>query len=176
MEKMEMEVDISNLKLKRFHAKVPYRRINTSLKDCDADMFIAAFAEHMKLKGWIECPKWIDYAKTSVAKELSPQNPNWFYIRAAAILRHLYFHPDSGIGRLRKVYSSRKRNGCAPNHTCKASGKIIRTIVQQLESVGLLEQDMLKRGRRLSRKGCNTVNSFARQLTRRIIDSHTNSN
>ncbi|EKX73210.1 40S ribosomal protein S19, putative [Theileria equi strain WA] len=165
---MESTIDISKFRVKGADADVPYRRFNTSLKDCNADLFITAFAEHMKLKGYIECPKWIDYAKTSVAKELSPQNPNWFYVRAAAILRHLYFHPDSGIDRLRKVYSSKKRNGSAPNHTCRASGKIIRSIVQQLESVGFLEQDMLKHGRRLSRKGCNTVNAFARQLTKEV--------
>ena len=167
---MQTSVDLRKYKLKKADRVVPYRRLNTSLKDCNPDLFVKAFAEHMKLKGYLECPKRLDYAKTSVAKELAPQDPDWFYIRAAAVLRHLYFHPDSGVDRLRKVYSSKKRNGSAPNHTCRASGKILRTIVQQLESIGFLEQDLKKHGRRLSRKGCNTVNAFARQLTREVIN------
>ncbi|KAK1933435.1 putative 40S ribosomal protein S19 [Babesia divergens] len=168
---MELALDKQMIKLGRFDDEVPYRRINTSLKDCNPDVFIAAFAQQMELKNYIDPPKWIDYAKTSVAKELAPQNPKWFYIRSAAILRHLYFHPDEGIGRLRRVYSSRKRRGCAPNHSCLASGKIIRTIVQQLEANGFLEKSKDNKGRRLSRRGCNIVNEFARHLTRSLVDN-----
>ncbi|ORM42289.1 40S ribosomal protein S19-A [Babesia sp. Xinjiang] len=167
---MELALDKDMRRMGRYEADVPYRRFNTSLKDCNPDVFIAAFAQQMELKNYIDPPKWIDYAKTSSAKELAPQNPKWFYIRSAAILRHLYFNPDEGIGRLKRVYASRKRRGCAPNHTCPASGKIIRTIVQQLEANGFLEKSKDNKGRRLSRRGCNIVNEFARHLTRSLLE------
>ncbi|CCF73486.1 small subunit ribosomal protein S19e [Babesia microti strain RI] len=149
---------------------VPFRRDNVSVKDCNPNIFIKAFAQFLKLKNMIECPKWTDYVKTSPAKELAPKDPDWYFIRAAAIIRHIYFKPDCGVGELRKFYSSKQRRGTAPNHMCKASGKIIRTVLQQLERAGLLEQNPQKSGRRVSQKGANTINSFARQLTKKALE------
>lgn len=39
----------------------------------------------------------------SHAKELPPQNIDWYYVRAAAVARHIYLRKTVGIGRLRKV-------------------------------------------------------------------------
>lgn len=58
-----------------------------TVKDVSAKDFIAAYSEHLKRTNWIELPKWIDYVKTSVTKELSPYNPDWYYVRAG-----LYFN------------------------------------------------------------------------------------
>ena len=42
-----------------------------TVKDVAADLFIKAYAQHLKRQGKIEIPKWVDYVKTSPAKELS---------------------------------------------------------------------------------------------------------
>ena len=38
------------------------------------------------------------------SKELPPQDIDWFYVRAAAVARHVYMRKTVGVGRLRKVH------------------------------------------------------------------------
>ena len=38
------------------------------------------------------------------SKELPPQNDDWFYVRAAAVARHVYMRKTVGVGRLRKAH------------------------------------------------------------------------
>eukprot|EP00920_Eleutheroschizon_duboscqi_P015759 GHVT01036932.1.p2 GENE.GHVT01036932.1~~GHVT01036932.1.p2 ORF type:complete len:160 (+),score=29.78 GHVT01036932.1:108-587(+) len=138
-----------------------------TVKDVAPGAFIQRCAAHLKMTGKLECPKWVDYAKTAVAKELSPYDPDWLYVRAAAILRHLYIRPDCGVGGFRKVYGCKKRKsaryGNAPGHTSKAGGKIIRYILQQFERMKLVEQDADRRGRRLTNEGQRELDTIARQ-------------
>merc|ERR1712136_677231 len=42
-------------------------------------------------------PVWVDLIKTGVHKELSPYNPDWYYIRCASTLRHLYIRGGVGV-------------------------------------------------------------------------------
>jgi small subunit ribosomal protein S19e len=84
--------------------------------------------------------KWVDVAKTGRGRELAPYDEDWLFIRASAIIRHLYIRPDQGVGALRNVYGNKKRRGAAPGHHVKASGGLIRYCLQQLESLGLLEK------------------------------------
>ncbi|EPR61910.1 ribosomal protein RPS19 [Toxoplasma gondii GT1] len=145
-------------------------RVHT-VKDVKADAFIALYANHLKKRGRFQLPKWIDYVKTAHAKELAPYDPDWLYIRAAAILRHLYIRPDCGVGGFRKVFSCRQRRGVRPNHTSKASGKIIRYILQQFEEMGLVESDPEKPGRRLTKNGQRELDVIARQCAKPAVAS-----
>ena len=63
----------------------------SSVKDVVAIDFIKAYAEHLKKSGKLEIPEWVDVVKTAKCKELAPMDPNWFYIRAAAIARKVIF-------------------------------------------------------------------------------------
>jgi ribosomal protein S19E (S16A) len=38
------------------------------------------------------------------SNELPPQDIDWFYVRAAAVARHVYMRKTVGVGRLRKVH------------------------------------------------------------------------
>ena len=59
-----------------------------------------------------------------------------------------------GVERLRTRYGGRKDRGTKPARFVKGSGKIIRKILQQAESVGLLEKVKAKKaGRQLTVKG-----------------------
>ena len=132
------------------------------MKDVPADAFIKTFSMHLKAKNAIEVPKWTEYCKTSVAKELTPTDPDWFFVRAAAIARRVYVNPNVGVGALKKVFGSQKRNGGARNHFCEASGKINRVCLQQLEKLGLLEASKnTKGGRVVSSKGRQEMDHVA---------------
>ena len=91
--------------------------------------------------------------KTGPAKELPPQNIDWFYVRAAAVARHVYLRKTVGVGRLRKVHGSTRNRGSRPSHHVDASGSVDRKILQALEKIGVVEQDEEKGGRRITQSG-----------------------
>lgn len=84
--------------------------------------------------------QWVDCVKTGTGRELAPYNNDWLYIRAAAIMRHLYFRPDQGTGAFTMIFGVKKRRGAAPSHHSPGSPGLIRYCFQQLESVGLVEK------------------------------------
>ncbi len=106
---------------------------------------IEKVAERLKEKG-IEMPEWAKFVKTGSGRERPPEQDNWWQIRAAAILRQVYINGPVGVSRLRTKYGNRKNKGHSPEKHYKASGKIIRTILQQLEKAGLVKQVEIKRG------------------------------
>eukprot|EP00918_Siedleckia_nematoides_P019244 GHVU01041003.1.p1 GENE.GHVU01041003.1~~GHVU01041003.1.p1 ORF type:complete len:166 (-),score=30.22 GHVU01041003.1:464-961(-) len=137
-------------------------RRNYTLKDVGASVFIAHYAQHLKRQGTFEgAPVWVDLVKTSCAKELSPYDPDWLYIRAASLLRQLYIHPDKGLGGLRKFYSSKKRRGTRPGHTCKAGGAILRHCLKEFERMELVQKNDSKGGRRLTKRGYQDLDQVA---------------
>merc|ERR1711972_457426 len=114
-----------------------------TVKDVKADKFIAAFAQHLKRQGRFEIPKWADVVKTAKYKELPPNDPDWLYVRTASMVRKIYIRAGMGVGAMRKVYGGQLRRG---------TGKIARYILQQLEEMGLVEQDD-NGGRRITKEG-----------------------
>merc|ERR1719375_741194 len=99
------------------------------VKDVSDAEFIGAFSQHLKRQGKIEIPKWVDYVKTAHFKELAPRDPDWLYVRAAAIARKLYIRPGSGVGALTRSFGGKYRNGTCRNHRSTASGKVIRYLL-----------------------------------------------
>lgn len=118
--------------------------------DVKAQPLIDRIAEELEEE--IEMPDWAAYTKTGVNNEKAPEQENWYYIRAAAILRQIYVNGPVGVSRLRTRYGDRKNNGHAPEHHSKASGKVIRTILQQLEEAEYLETEESE-GRKITEKG-----------------------
>ncbi|EFE40162.1 hypothetical protein TRV_05114 [Trichophyton verrucosum HKI 0517] len=105
---------------------------------------------------------WVDTVKTSNSKELPPQSIDWYYVRAAAVARHIYMRKTVGVGSLRKVHGGRKNRGSAPSHHVDASGSVDRKIMQSLEKIGVLEQDEEKGGRRITQSGQRDLDRIAR--------------
>merc|ERR1711957_1109962 len=136
--------------------------MGVTVKDVEADKFISAFAQHLKRQGRFEIPKWADVVKTGKCKELPPINPDWLYIRTASMVRKIYIRGGTGVGGFRKVYGSQKRRGVQTNTYAKASGKIARYILQQLEEMGLVEQDEEK-GRKITKEGQRELDTVAVQ-------------
>jgi len=70
----------------------------------------------------------------------------------AAIARRIYLQNGIGVGALKKMYGGSVNRGFAPSRFQTASGKIIRTALQELEKMGIIEKDE-SGGRRLTSKG-----------------------
>jgi small subunit ribosomal protein S19e len=128
-----------------------------SIFDGNPHKTIAKLAE--SLKEIIKTPEWAKYVKTGMSKERLPENQNWYITRAAAILRTVYIRGPIGVEKLRNKYGSKKNRGHQPEKFFKASGKIIRSALQQLEKAGFIEQKIIKghKGRVITPKGKSFV-------------------
>merc|ERR1712070_506372 len=133
-----------------------------TVKDVPHAKFIAAFAQHLKRQGRFEIPKWADVVKTGKQKELAPYDPDWLYVRSASMVRKIYIRGGSGVGGFRKVYGGQKRRGTCKKLFVKGSGKILRYILQQLEEMGLVEQDEAG-GRKITKEGQRELDTVAVQ-------------
>jgi len=71
---------------------------------------------------------------------------------SASILRRIYVDGPLGVSKLRTIYGDNKNNGHGPNHHGKASGKVIRTALQNLEEAGLVETEEGE-GRKITEDG-----------------------
>jgi small subunit ribosomal protein S19e len=95
--------------------------------------------------------------------ETNPSPPNnRFYVRAAAVARHIYLRKTVGVGRLRKVHGGTKNRGSRPSHHVDASGSVDRKVIQALEKIGVLELDEDKGGRRITASGQRDLDRIAR--------------
>ncbi|KAI9489503.1 40S ribosomal protein S19-A [Zychaea mexicana] len=112
-----------------------------TVKDVNAHDFIKAYAAYLKRTGKLEVPKWVDIVKTGTFKELAPYDPDWYFVRAASVARHIYIRKSVGVGALNKVHGGRVNRGSRPSHHVNASGSVNRKVLQSLEKIGVLEQD-----------------------------------
>jgi small subunit ribosomal protein S19e len=127
----------------------------------DPVKFVPALAEALKNIPEFEVPEWAMYVKSGVSRERPPVDEDFWYIRAASILRQLYIRGVVGVGKLRVRYGSKQDRGGKPDKFRKSGGKIIRIILQQAESAGLVEKVMrLQHGRRLTAKGRDFLDSI----------------
>jgi small subunit ribosomal protein S19e len=134
----------------------------TTAFDIPPDALIKRLGEELKKKPEIAPPAWAPFVKTGVNKELPPEDPDWWYIRAGAVLRRVYRDGPVGVQRLRSVYGGSKNRGSRPNKFRKGSGAILRKVLQQLEAAGLVEKS--KTGRNISPAGRAFVDSIAFSL------------
>jgi small subunit ribosomal protein S19e len=105
-----------------------------------AKILIDALAEDLKdqYSNFIQPPPWAQYVKTGRHRTKPPESEDWWYVRAASLLRKVAINGPIGIEHLRKLYGGRKNFGVSPNHFVKGSGNIQRKILQQLERAGLI--------------------------------------
>lgn len=85
-------------------------------------------------------PDWALFVKTGVHRETVPRNADWWYIRAASILRVCYKQGPIGVSKLRNKYGGKQNRGVRPDKFARASGKVIRTILQQLQTAELVKE------------------------------------
>ncbi len=132
----------------------------TVVYEIDSQEYNLKLAQALKQVSEFEEPAWAKLVKSGPAKERPIEDPDFWHKRAASILRQIYKKKIVGVNRLRTKYGSKKDRGMKPEQFRKASGKIIRTILQQSDKAGLTEiakeikgVRSKKPGRQLTQKG-----------------------
>jgi small subunit ribosomal protein S19e len=134
-----------------------------TVQEVDHQDFINRLKEELKKIENIKEPSWMKFAKSGSHKERPPEQKDFWYIRAASILRRLYIDGPIGVDRLRTYYGGRKSRGTKPSKFRKASGNIIRKILQQLEGARLVEKAG-KSGRKLTSNGRRLLDRIAYEV------------
>ena len=120
-------------------------------------------AEALKGIPEFKAPDWSYFVKSSVSRQRPTEDPDFWYKRAASILRQIYINKGVGVNRLRTRYGGRKNRGVRPARFREGSGKIIRVILQQAEKAGLVEKTKGKiSGRKLTLKGKNFIEEISK--------------
>jgi len=144
--------------------KIRGQRILVTPHDVPASKLIEKLAAYLKENvETINPPTWANAVKTGAHAQKQPQNPDWWYIRCASLLRKIYVHGPIGIEKLRADYGGRKDFGVKPEHVVKAGGTIIRKALQQLEAAGLIET-LKPKGRRITREGRKLLQEITEEL------------
>ena len=133
------------------------------VREVSASALIKRLSEELRKLKELTPPEWSHFVKTGMHKERPPEQPDWWYTRAASLLRRIYIDSPVGVQRLRSYYGGRKKRGVAPGHFRRASGKILRTILQQLEKAGLVMKTE-RGGRKLTPKGAGMLATLANRI------------
>ena len=121
--------------------------------EMDSRQYNLKLAEALKKISEFKSPEWIEYVKSGPAKERPIDEPDFWYKRAASILRQIYRNKTIGVNRLRTKYGSKKNRGYKPEKFQRAGGKIIRSILQRSDGAGFTEIAKKIRGVTDSRPG-----------------------
>jgi len=135
--------------------------------DIEANVLIEESSKELAKMENIKSPDWAAYVKTGTAKERPPARDDWWFVRAAAILRTIYKSKGPiGVAKLRLKYGSKKNRGHRPEKFFRASGKIIRLIIQQLEKEELIKKAEVgvHKGRIITGKGKSFLDKLASKM------------
>lgn len=135
--------------------------------DIPANILIRRLAQDLKSREEIAPPEWMQFVKTGTHKERAPDDPDFWFVRCASILRKIYLNGPIGTERLRIVYGGRKRRGVKPNKFQKGSGAIVRTALQQLERAGFIMKRGTK-GRELTDIGRSYMDKLSSALKKEL--------
>jgi len=133
-----------------------------SVKDVPAQQLVEKLKEELKKVEQIKPPESIKYSKTGPHRERPPQQKDFWYIRAASLMRRVAIEGNVGVERLRTFYGGKKRRGYKPAISKRASGGILRRLLQQLEEAGFVAKD--KKGRKLTAKGQKLLSSITKEM------------
>ena len=103
-----------------------------SIYDVPTDKLLQKTSEALKKIEVITPPAWAGFVKTGMSKSRPPVQDDWWFLRAASILRKIMHFGPIGVSKLRNQYGGRKNRGVKPDKFYKGSGNIIRKILQQL--------------------------------------------
>ncbi|MFH1055433.1 MAG: 30S ribosomal protein S19e [Candidatus Altiarchaeota archaeon] len=130
--------------------------------DVPADKLIKETAQDLKENIKLARPEWAQFVKTGASRERMPSDPDWWWVRSASVLRRIYLDGPVGVQRLRTFYGGRKNRGRKPEEFRRASGKVIRTVLKELDSAGLTEAG--KGGRKITSKGRSYLDKLASKV------------
>ena len=129
---------------------------------------ITRASKELKKEGLVNPPTWSKLIKTGHHRERMPNDPDWWFVRSAAVLRSVAKLGPVGTEKLRTKYGGSKNRGHKPEHFYKSSGSVIRKVLQQLEASGLIKQTQkgVHKGRVLTPKGVSFLDKIAVQIAK----------
>ncbi len=135
--------------------------------DFDQQEYNLKLAEALKKIPEFKMPEWVEFVKSGSGKQRPIEDLDFWYKRSASVLKQIYKKGVIGVSRLRTKYGNKKNRGAKPAIFVRASGKILRTILQQADKAGLTElvkdtKGLKKRkpGRVLTKKGKEFMESI----------------
>ncbi|KAG8345724.1 putative Ribosomal protein S19e [Trypanosoma vivax] len=160
----------------RTRAKSKIRRIGkkkgATLRDVNAWRWVKVCSQHFKREGKIMVPNCAEIVKSSHGRERAPQNPDWYYIRCAAVLRAVYMRPGVGYGGLSKRFASKKNRGSRPEITTRASKGLLHWCCKSLVKLGLIEK-CEESGHCITRQGRKVADTIAYKIAIRQMNADT---
>ncbi|MBP5475358.1 MAG: 30S ribosomal protein S19e [Methanomicrobium sp.] len=142
----------------------------TTVYDIPPDVLIANVAGELKKLDTIKAPDWAEFAKTGVHKQMPPKEEDWWYTRAASVMRRVYIDGPVGVQRLRSFYGGKKNRGSKPNRFARGSGSVTRKLLQQLETAGYIQNT--PEGRIVSANGRKFMDAVANDSKASIAEKY----
>lgn len=140
----------------------------TTVYDVPADKLIEKTAEALAENTSVNPPDWAMFVKTGVHNERPPEQANWWYLRAASLLRRVYIDGPVGTQRLRSFYGGKKNRGVRPGKKMPSGGAIIRTILKQLQDAGYVESK--PQGRIISAQGRSFIDNISYDVKKECVE------
>lgn len=139
-----------------------------TLYDVYPNDHISKIAEELKKLDSIKAPEWASFAKTGVHKERAPVEKDWWFKRAAAVLRTVAMRGPIGVSKLRTKYGGKKRRGHKMAKFERGSGSVIRKVLQQLQASELItfKKEGVHKGRVITSKGTSLLDKTANELAK----------
>jgi small subunit ribosomal protein S19e len=134
-----------------------------TVNDVPADKLIEVLAEHLKRVQEIEPPAWASFVKTGSHADRPPQRKDWWYVRAASLMRKVYLKGPLGIEKLEIVYGGSKQLGYFPKHHRDSGSSAIRNILKGLEKAELVAKQGTS-GRVLTPKGVALLDKISKDV------------
>lgn len=135
--------------------------------DIPANILIRRLAQDLKSREEFTPPDWIPFVKTGAHKERAPEDPDFWWVRCASILRKVYINGPIGTEKLRIDYGGRNRRGTKRSEFRKGGGAIVRTALQQLESAGFVKKQA-KQGRVMTDIGRSYMDKLSSALKQEL--------
>ncbi|MFB6118901.1 30S ribosomal protein S19e [Halosegnis sp.] len=142
-----------------------------TLYDAPADELIEAVAA--ELSDELDEPEWLEYTKTGTAKELPPEQEDFWARRGASLLRKVAVDGPVGVERLSTAYGDAEKGSTRyrvrPSAQQDGSQNVIRTLLQQLDDAGYINTNE-KRGREVTGEGRALLDETATRLIEEDLD------
>ncbi len=135
-------------------------------QESDPQKLIVAAAQELKKQSTFKAPAWAAFAKTGTNAARPPMNQDWWYVRAAALLRKIAVRGPVGTEKLRTIYGGKKRRGHQPAEFRKTGGSAIRKVLQQLQTAGYVKykDKGIKKGRIITPQGLSFLDKVAKTV------------
>jgi small subunit ribosomal protein S19e len=125
-------------------------------------------AEHIKTSEILTIPKEVDIIKTGHGKEMPPADSDWYYKRAASIIRKLCINTIGeykwgvGIPTFASRYGCRKNRGSRPSKMVNGATGHVRKIMHDFERCNWVIK--VEKGRKLTEEALNVIGQLIEKV------------